>query len=138
VSRPSRALLWCIASFISIGVSRVIGIVMLAVFALFAGLMYARVLPALLAVPSMAIVLALLAGSTPVDLAGVLVDGSVRLAPVFAYVIFGALLSRVTMSTGIAETIIGYAAEFGGDQPVVLALTLAAAVAVLFTSLYGS
>ena len=54
-----------------------------------------------------------------------------------AYVIFGALLSRVTMSTGIAETIIAYAAEFGGDRPLVVALILSAAVAALFTSLYG-
>jgi hypothetical protein len=114
-----------------------IGVVMLAVFALFAGLMYARVLPALLAVPSMAVALAVIAGATPADVATVLVDGAVKLAPVFAYVIFGALLSRVTMSTGIAETIISYAAEFGGDQPVVLALALAATVALLFTSLYG-
>ncbi|HEY0797545.1 MAG TPA: hypothetical protein VGD50_00270 [Candidatus Baltobacteraceae bacterium] len=113
------------------------GAVMIGVFALFAGLMYARVLPALLAVPFMAVALALVAGAGATDLASVLVDGSVKLAAVFAYVIFGALLSRVTMSTGIAETIISYAAEFGGDQPVVLALALAAAVAVLFTSLYG-
>ncbi len=110
---------------------------MLLAFCLFAGLMYARVLPALLAVPGMALSVAALAGASPVELASVVTDGSVRLAPVLAYVIFGALLSRVTMSTGIAETIIGYAAEFGGDRPVTLALVLSGAVAVLFTSLYG-
>ena len=114
-----------------------IGIVMLAIFALFAWLMYARVMPALLAVPCMALALAAVGGCGPVALGSVLVDGSVKLAPVFAAVIFGALLSRVTMSTGIAETIVSYAAEFGGDQPAVLALALTAATALLFTSLSG-
>jgi len=110
---------------------------MLGVFALCAALMFARKLPALIAVPVMALALAAIAGSTFAQLEGVLVAGTVRLAPVMAYVIFGALLSRVTMSTGIAETIIAYAAEFGGDRPLVVALVLSAAVAALFTSLYG-
>jgi H+/gluconate symporter-like permease len=104
---------------------------MLALFALCAVLMYARVLPALLAVPLMALGIAALAGGGPGELAGVIVQGSVRLAPVFVTVIFGALLSRVTLSTGIAETIVGYAAEFGGDRPAVLGLALVAAVALL-------
>ena len=102
-----------------------------------AALMVARMLPALVAVPLMALAIAALSGAGFADLEGVLVAGTVRLAPVMAYVIFGALLSRVTMSTGIAETIIAYAAEFGGDRPIVVALVLSAAVAALFTSLYG-
>jgi hypothetical protein len=110
---------------------------MLGVFALCAALMFARKLPALIAVPAMALALTALAGSSFSELQAVLVEGTVRLAPVMAYVIFGALLSRVTMSTGIAETIIAYAAEFGGDRPLVVALVLSAAVAALFTSLYG-
>jgi len=110
---------------------------MLAVFALCAALMYARILPALLAVPLMALALAAIAGAGPAGLAIVAVDGSVKLAVVFVTVIFGALLSRVTLSTGIAETIVNYAAEFGGDNPPLLALALCAAVALLFTSLAG-
>jgi len=42
----------------------------------------------------------------------VIVRGAVQLAPVYATVIFGALLSRVVLATGIAETIVTYAAEF--------------------------
>jgi hypothetical protein len=41
------------------------------------------------------------------------------------------------LATGIAETIVTYAAEFGGDRPLVLALVLCAAVALLFTSVTG-
>lgn len=114
-----------------------IGLAILGVFVACAALMVARKLPALVAVPLMALAIAALSGASFLDLEGVLVAGTVRLAPVMAYVIFGALLSRVTMSTGIAETIIAYAAEFGGDRPLVVALILSAAVAALFTSLYG-
>ena len=98
---------------------------LLAVFALFAVLMYARVLPALLAVPLMALSLAAVAGAGAAGVASVFADGVVKLALPIATTIFGALLSRVTLSTGIAETIVDYAAEFGGDRPMVLALASA-------------
>ncbi len=110
---------------------------MLVAFALCAALMATRRLPAILALPLMALGIAALAGTGLGALAGVVVDGSVRLAPVIATVVFGALLSRVTMQTGIAETIVSYAAEFGGDRPAVVAFVMAAVVAALFTSLYG-
>ena len=113
------------------------GIAIVAVFLLLAGLMIARAIPALLAVPLMAVAMAALAGSTPGALADVIVKGAVQLAPVYATVIFGALLSRVVLQTGIAETIVAYAAEFGGDRPMVLALILCSAVALLFTSVTG-
>ncbi len=110
---------------------------MLVIFAACAALMSARIVPALLAVPLMALATAAVAGASPGDLASVVVDGTVKLAPVFVTVIFGAWLSRVAIATGIAETIVSYAAEFGGDQPALLALVLCAAVALLFTSLTG-
>ena len=113
------------------------GIAIVVVFLLLAGLMVARKLPALLAVPLMAIAMAALAGNAPAAVADVIVRGAVQLAPVYATVIFGALLSRVVLATGIAETIVTYAAEFGGDRPIVLALILCAAVALLFTSVTG-
>ena len=113
------------------------GVAIVAVFVLLAGAMVARVLPALLAVPLMAVAMAALAGSSPQTVADVVVRGAVALAPVYATVVFGALLSRVVLSSGIAETIVAYAAEFGGDRPYALALVLCAAVALLFTSVTG-
>ncbi len=113
------------------------GLAIVAVFLVLAGLMVARVLPALLAVPLMAIAMAAIAGAGWPAVATVIATGVIQLAPVYATVIFGALLSRVVLQTGIAETIVTYAAEFGGDQPVVLALILCAAVALLFTSVTG-
>src|ERR1700722_8413091 len=113
------------------------GIAIVLVFLLLAGLMVARKLPALLAVPLMAVALAVIAGSAPLAVGDVIVRGAAQIAPVYATVIFGALLSRVVLATGIAETIVTYAAEFGGDRPLVLALILCAAVALLFTSVTG-
>ena len=97
--------------------------------------MIARKLPALLAVPLMALATAALAGVH--DLGGVVTQGAVKLAPVYATLFFGALLSRVVLSTGIAETLVTYAAEFGGDRPLVLSLLMCGVVAILFTTVTG-
>ena len=111
--------------------------ILVLIFLVFAGLMIARILPALLAVPLMALALALGAGVDAHGLAPILSTGVVKLAPYYTTVIFGALLGRVVLSTGIAETVVNYAAEFGGDKPLALALVLCAAVAILFTSQTG-
>lgn len=111
------------------------GIAIVVVFLGLAALMIARKLPALLAVPLMALATAALAGVH--DLASIVTLGAVKLAPVYATLFFGALLSRVVLSTGIAETLVIYAAEFGGDKPLVLSLLLCAVVAILFTTVTG-
>jgi hypothetical protein len=113
------------------------GVAIVAVFVVLAGLMIARKLPALLAVPIMALAIGALAGVGPVGLGAIFAQGAVVLAPTIATLIFGALLSRVVLSTGIAESVVTVAAEFGGDQPLVLALVVCAAVALLFTSVTG-
>ncbi len=113
------------------------GAAILAVFLLFAALMFARVVPALLALPAMAVCMALVAG-VPWNGAGtIVVAGAASLASVYVTVIFGAMLGRVTLDTGIARSIVNFAAEFGGDRPPVVALILSAAVAALFVSLSG-
>src|SRR5579863_4834202 len=113
------------------------GIGILVIFLLFAALMYMRVLPALLAVPAMAVIMALVAGVPGVGVESIIVTGAASLAPVYVAVIFGATLGRVTMDTGIAKSIVNFAAEFGGEQPMVVALVLSAVVALLFVSLSG-
>ena len=113
------------------------GYAIVAVFIVFAALMYARVLPALLAVPAMAIAMALVSGVDGAGIGAIVSDGVVALAATYATVIFGAFLGRVTIETKIAESIVNFAAEFGGDRPFALALALCAAVALLFVSLTG-
>lgn len=109
----------------------------LAIFAVFALAMYLRVMPALVAVPAMALAMAAGAGVSPPALAGLVTTGAVALAPVYVAVVFGALLGRVTIETGIARRIVNLAAEYGGERPFLLALGLGAIVAVLFTSISG-
>jgi H+/gluconate symporter-like permease len=82
------------------------GLAIVAVFVILAGLMIARKLPALLAVPLMALAIGALAGAGPAGLGDIFAKGAVQLAPTIATLIFGALLSRVVLSTGIAETIV--------------------------------
>ncbi|HKE36676.1 MAG TPA: hypothetical protein VKB39_04550 [Candidatus Baltobacteraceae bacterium] len=109
----------------------------LVVFLFFAAAMYLRWLPALIAVPAMAIVMSLAAGVPPSQLGDIIVGGSAALAPVYVAVVFGALLGRVTLDTGIARAMINLAAEYGGENPFLFALVVCAVVAVLFTSLSG-
>ncbi len=114
-----------------------IAIALLVVFFAFAGLMYARKLPAIVAVPLMALALALTAGVPLAHLGTIVVAGTAKLAVVYVAVIFGALLGRVTMDTGIARAIVNLAAEYGGERPFALTMLLCAVVALLFTSLSG-
>jgi hypothetical protein len=107
------------------------------VFAFFALAMYLRWMPAIVAVPCMAIAMSLAARVPVADLGGIVTGGAVALAPVYVAVVFGALLGRVTIETGIARAIVNLAAEYGGEQPFALTLGLCAIVALLFTSLSG-
>ena len=109
----------------------------LLVFAVFALLMYRRLMPALVAVPAMALIMAMVAGVPAAKLGAIVTSGAVKLAPFYVAVIFGALLGRVTIETGIARRIVDLAAEFGGENPLALSLGFSAIVAVLFTALSG-
>jgi hypothetical protein len=108
------------------------------VFIVFAALMISRRMPAILAVPAMAICVAVVA-RTPIKdiLENVVANGSTKLANQYLMVFAGAMLGRVVMQTGIAESMIKRAAEFGGDRPLVVAVTLMVAIAWLFTTLTG-
>ncbi len=112
-------------------------LLVLAVFAAFAVMMFRRWMPAIVAVPSMAVAMMLVVGVPLPQIASLVVSGASSLAPVYVTVIFGALLARVTLDTGIARALVNLAAEYGGEQPFVLALVLCAVVALLFTSLSG-
>lgn len=112
-------------------------VLILVVFLIFAALMYTRKVPALLAVPAMAVIMAVVAGVPLAGVGTIVVTGASALAPVYVAVIFGALLGRVTLDTGIARSIVNFAAEFGGEQPLAVALALSVVVALLFVSLSG-
>ncbi len=107
-------------------------------FALFAALMLARRLPALLAVPGMALAIAASARVPLREVLGTVIEGgAVALAPYYIAVFFGALLGRVLMETRVAEELVKQAAEFAGDSPLAVLAVVSVVTAALFTSLSG-
>jgi DcuC family C4-dicarboxylate transporter len=113
--------------------------------------MVTRTLPALLALPCMALAVATVAGlSAGLPLSGVegqslrsllfdvvLGKGTTVLVNTMVLTMFGGILSQVVMRQGIAPTIVRTAAEYAGDQKLLLAFLMTAAVALNFATLTG-
>ncbi len=122
-------------------------IIILLFFAAVVALMVTRKLPALVALPLMAVGVCLIAGVAPfaTDADGtqvgfvktVIEDGAVRLAPTFMAVVFGSWLGQMLNKTGVTESIIKKAGELGGDRPLVTVLLLSVVISALFTVLFG-
>jgi DcuC family C4-dicarboxylate transporter len=114
----------------------------LAVFLVCAALMYTKKLSAILALPLMAVIIALLATpDKPLDAITLVFEtGTARLAKAMTNVIFGAMLAHIVFTTGIAETIVKKAAELAGDRtlPVTIIMTMATAIAFLALAGLGS
>lgn len=122
-------------------------ILILAVFALFIGLIIAKKLPTILALPLLGIVVAVIAGVpflTSPDPEGqtimtfVIGQGSVRMASTIIATIFGGMFAKVIQKQGISDAIVRKAAELAGDRPVMMALVLTAATALVFTAIGGA
>ena len=113
-------------------------IAVLVIFAGAAALMYLGKLPALLALPVMAVAIAV-AARIPANeiLSDIIEKGLFRLHPAYVTAMLGAVLAQIMDRTGIAETLVKKAAELGGDRPLLLSLLLTAVVALLFTTLGG-
>jgi len=110
----------------------------LVVFAVFVGFMYTRVMPAMVALPCMALAMALVSGMDPRDIIDTTVrDGALRLHGAYTAVMFGAILSQLVQRSGIAEAIVKWAAELSGDRPLTVTCVLCAVTMVLFTALTG-
>jgi len=114
-----------------------VGIALLAIFVVMAVLMYLNRLPAIVALPIMAIAIALAARLPWTDVVEIVSEGSIFLHAAYTTAILGAILAEIISKTGVAETMVKKAAELGGDRPLVLALLLTGVVALLFTTLGG-
>lgn len=130
------------------------GILIIATFGVFAALMMTRRMPALLALPCMAVIIAVISGAffdwstaLPPD-AGftnfwsfvqghVMTKGAARLAEPIMFTVFGSILSQLVIRAGIAQRIVSVAAEYAGDRKMVLAGLLTMVVAFCFMSLTG-
>lgn len=115
-----------------------VGIGCLVVFLFMASLMYSRRLSALLALPLMSVLIALIAG-VPGDilLKKVLSDGAVKLNVTYTTTMFGAILAVLVDKQGIARAVIRWVAEFAGDNPYMLGIILTLVTALLFSTLGG-
>lgn len=100
--------------------------------------MYTRRISALLALPVMAILIAI-AGGIPQNeiLTDVITKGSLKLHAAYTTTIFGAVLAELMNRYGIAKALVRWVAEFSGDNPYVLGLVLTGVTALLFSTLGG-
>lgn len=117
------------------------GIILLAIFLVFAFLMFKQKLSTFLALLGMALCIAV-AGGMPFAgkdgiLSGVIDRGSYTLASSILALLFGAWLGEIMNETGITRDIIRRASELGGDRPILMAILMGAVVALLFTALTG-
>jgi len=115
-----------------------VGLSCLLVFLVMALLMYGRKISALLALPIMAVTLALVTGVPGKDILDeILAKGAVKLNVTYTTTMFGAMLAELLNRLGIAKSLIRWVAEFAGDNPFVLALLMTLATAILFSTLGG-
>ncbi len=113
-------------------------VLILLAFALAAGLMMTRKVPALLALPAMAIVIALIAGMGFRELLDSVLDkGAMRLQGAIAAAIFGGILAQIVRRAGVAESLVKRAAELSGESALWVSLALGLACVVLFIALGG-
>lgn len=115
-----------------------VGIACLAVFAVMAMLMYSRRISALLALPVMAILMAILSGIPEKEiLSDVINQGAVKMHAAYTTTMFGAVLADLMNKQGIAKSLIRWVAEFSGDNQFVLGLVMTLVTAILFSTLGG-
>ena len=114
------------------------GILLILGFVIFAALMVTRKLPTLLALPLMALWIAIVSGVSFTDwLNEILVKGSTKLGSSITLVIFGSMFAKIIQKTGISDAIIKKAAEFSDDCPFSIAILMTAATAFVFLGMNG-
>jgi len=100
--------------------------------------MFTRKLPALLALPIMALLIAMVGGVSFQNTLNLVVGkGVLRLHSAYVIAIFGSMLSVLMQKTKVAENLIKKGAELSGDNPWIIAVVILVLIALLFTSLGG-
>ncbi len=115
------------------------------IFLVCVALMMTRKLPTILALPIMAVAIALMAGipfmSGEKDVytiaKDVLEGGAMRMSTAIAGLIFGGWFGKILTKCGITHTIIRKAAEMAGDKPVAIALAFLAVCSIIFAASSG-
>lgn len=111
---------------------------LLLIFVVMTLMMFYRVLPALLALPLMAIMIALVGGVYPDHiLTEVIGKGSVKMHGAYTIAMFGGMLSVLLQKNKVAETMIKKGAELAGDNPWTLSVLMLLLIVLLFSTLGG-
>lgn len=117
------------------------GILIIAIFLVFAFLIFKNKIPTFLALMAMAILIGIV-GGVPLNgkegiLSSILEKGSTGMASSIMALIFGAWLGEIMTATGVTKDIIRRATELGGNRPLLLSFILNIAVILLFTAVTG-
>lgn len=116
-----------------------------AIFAVCVVLMMMRKLPTILALPIMAVGIALVAGIPFISsdaeaftvAKDVLESGSMRMSTAIAGLFFGGIFGKVLTKIGVTHTIIRKAAELAGDKPLPIALAFLVVCSLIFAASNG-
>lgn len=113
--------------------------IILVLFVVAAGAMYTKRLPALLALPMLAVLITLLTGwRQPLDaLTLVFEKGTARLAGAMTNAVFGAILAHIVYTSGIAENLVKKTSELAGDRAIPVAVLMMVVSALAFVALSG-
>ena len=118
-----------------------VSLVVIAVFVAGTAAMVTRALPALLALPAMALALAFTAmlegGVTIQHALDVLAQGATRLDEAMIVALLGGVLSAMLQTSGVARELVKHGAELAGDRPIGVCVAVLILVALLFTSVGG-
>lgn len=124
-------------------------VLIILLFLVVAALIATRKLPAMLALPLMALGIGLIAGIPFQGENGILLaimegkttgaspTGSFQLYKAIIWVLFGGIFARFIADTRIAEKIVKYAAEFSGENPFNVSLIMSAITIIIFTAAGG-
>jgi len=113
-------------------------ILLISVFLFMALMMFFRKIPALIALPLMAVLIAIIGNINFKDIIEYVIgQGSLKLHQAYTIALFGSMLSVLMQKTGVAETFIKKGAELSGDNPWLIAIILLLLIIALFTTLGG-
>lgn len=98
---------------------------LIGVFFVMALMMFFRKIPALIALPLMAFLIALIGRIKFSDIIEFVIgQGSLKLHVAYTIALFGSMLSVLMQKTGVAEAFIKKGAELSGDNPWLIAIIL--------------
>ena len=113
-------------------------ILLIGVFLFMALMMFFRKIPALIALPLMAVLIAIIGNINFKDIIEYVIgQGSLKLNQAYTIALFGSMLSVLMQKTGVAEAFIKKGAELSGDNPWLIAIILLLLIISLFTTLGG-